>query len=127
MFIRHNLFGIIWAGIILVLTLMPGDAMPKVWDWGLLGFDTFAHFFVFGVFVFLFITGFSKQSAFVALQLFPVSYAIILGIAFGIMIEIMQGLIPGRYFETFDIVANTIGCFTGWGGFCLFKRFWPIK
>lgn len=115
MFLRHNLLGITWGVFILILTLTPGAYMPKTPDWEFLRFDTFAHFFVFGVFVLLLILGFVKQQTFAIFRRYPGLIAIMIGIAYGVLIEVIQGLIPGRQFDYFDMVSNAIGCFTGWG------------
>lgn len=41
--------------------------------------------------------------------------AITIGIfAFGCILELLQGVIPGRDLEWLDVVANSIGVFTGW-------------
>lgn len=123
MFIRYNLFGIIWGVIILILTLSPGVYMPETPDWKFLRFDIFAHFFVFGVFVLLLALGFIKQDTYQSLKQYPVLIAIIIGIVYGILIEIVQGWIPGRQFDYFDMVANAIGCFTGSGIFYIMRKY----
>lgn len=114
MFFRYNLFGIVWAAIILLLTVSPGASMPKTLDWSLLAFDTFSHFFVFGILTFLLIVGFTKQYSFDRIKKKSVSYAIYAGVAYGCFIEILQSIIPGRYFDFIDIIANSIGCLTGY-------------
>ena len=106
----------------MLLTLAPGYSMPKTLDWGLLRFDTFSHFCVFGILTLLLIVGFTKQYSVKSFKLNPVRYAIAVGVLYGIGIEVFQGLIPGRSPDIFDIMANTIGCFTGWGGFYLIYK-----
>ncbi len=123
MFLQYNLFGLSWAAVILVLTVSPGHEMPKTLDWNLLAFDTFSHFFVFGLLTLLLIVGFTKQFAFSKLRSNAVVYAIGIGIVYGILIEGMQSMIPGRYFAFVDILANTIGCFTGYLAFLLIYKF----
>lgn len=123
MFIQYNLFGLSWAAIILVLTISPGHEMPKTLDWNLLAFDTFSHFFVFGLLTLLLIVGFTKQFTFPKLRNNAVAYAIGSGIIYGILIEGIQSIIPGRFFDLVDILANSIGCFTGYLAFFLIYKF----
>lgn len=123
MFIRYNLFGFCWAAIILVLTVSPGHEMPKALDWNFLAFDTFSHFFVFGLLTLMLIVGFTKQFTFIKLRNNAVAYAIGAGVVYGILIEGMQSLIPGRYFDFVDILANSIGCLTGYLAFFLIYKF----
>lgn len=122
MFLRYNLFGIVWAAIILLLTISPGASMPKTLDWSLLAFDTFSHFFVFGVLALLLIVGFTKQYSYDKVKKNAVSYAIYVGICYGVFIEILQAMTPGRYFDFIDILANSIGCLAGYILFCLIYR-----
>lgn len=122
MFVRYNLFGLGWSLAILVLTLSPGYAMPETPDWNFLQFDTFAHFFVFGILTLLMIVGFTKQYTFKRLKSNPVGYAILIAVIYGVLIEFAQGIIPERFFDIKDMIANTVGCFTGWLGFYLIYR-----
>lgn len=122
MFIQYNLFGFFWATIILLLTVSPGHEMPKTLDWNLLAFDTFSHFIVFGVLTLLLIVGFTKQFAYNNIRRNAVTYALGAGIFYGILIEGIQSVIPGRYFDVIDILANSIGCLTGYVSFYLIYR-----
>lgn len=98
--------------------------MPQTSLWeNLLSFDKVAHFFIFGVLVFLMIIGLSKQYRYLFLRNKAVQISLAIGIAYGIIIEIIQQFIPGREFEVADIVANTIGCFMGYGLFYVIYKF----
>ena len=124
MFIRYNVFTFGWLLIVLLLTLTPGESMPRGGLWtNLLSFDKIAHFFVFCILVFLMIIGFSKQYTFEKLRLNAVTYSVVFGILYGLLIEIIQYFIPGRAIEPLDILANTIGCFIGLGIFYLIYKF----
>lgn len=92
--------------------------MPETSLWqDLLSFDKVAHFIVFAVLVFLMIIGMSKQYSYLLLRRKAISFSLITGIIYGVLIEIIQHMIPGRAFEFSDIIANTIGCFMGVGLF----------
>ncbi|WP_375580969.1 VanZ family protein [Marivirga tractuosa] len=114
MFLRYNLFGIIWFLLILLLGLTPGESMPITNVWEFLSFDKIAHFFVFAVLSFLLILGFSKQYTFMFFRYYAVPLAIGISLLYGLIIEIGQTFIPERGLEPLDILANTIGVFAGW-------------
>jgi VanZ family protein len=113
MFFRYNLFGILWALIVLMLILMPGNNMPDTNIWSFLTFDKFAHFFVFALLVFLLIIGFAKQYTYTWLKFNAVKSALIAGISYSLLLEIGQALVPDRTFDLADMLANIIGCFLG--------------
>lgn len=123
MFLKYNLFTVSWLLLILLLTLTPGSSLPEtsLWD-ELISFDKVVHFFLFSVLVLLAIIGFTKQYTFDKVRAKAVPYALILGIVYGILIEITQQAVPGRYMELMDVVANTIGCFMGYGMFYLIYK-----
>ena len=60
MFLRFNLITFLWAGIIFLLILTPGQEMPEMGD--LFSFDKLAHLGVFGILSFFMILGFSNIS-----------------------------------------------------------------
>jgi VanZ family protein len=122
MFFRYNLFTISWALVILFLVVMPGSSMPETDIWDLLSFDKLAHIFVFAVLTFLMIIGFTKQYTYRELRFQPVKYSLIICISYGIFLETIQSLSPGRALEIYDYIANTIGCFTGYGVFYIIYR-----
>jgi VanZ family protein len=113
MFVRYNLFGIVWAIIIFMLILMPGHNMPDTNIWSFLTFDKFAHFFVFAVLVLLLIIGYTKQYTYTLLKFNAVKSALITGIGYSLILECGQALVPERTFDLADVLANTIGCFLG--------------
>ena len=113
MFFRYNLFGIVWALIILLLILMPGNNMPDTNIWNILTFDKFAHLFVFAVLVFLLIIGYTKQYTYTWLKFNAVKSSLITGVGYSFVLEVSQALVPERTFDLTDMLANTIGCFLG--------------
>lgn len=89
----------------------------------LLSFDKVVHFFIFGVLVFLMIIGLNKQYRYLLLRQNAIQISIGVGILYGLLIEFIQYLIPGRSFEFTDILANTFGCFIGLGMFYMVYKF----
>jgi len=113
MFFRYNLFAIVWACVIFMLILMPGNNMPDTNIWSFLTFDKFAHFFVFAVLVFLLVIGFTKQHTYIWLKFNAVKSALAISIGYSLLLETGQSLVPDRTFDLVDMLANTIGCFLG--------------
>ena len=98
--------------------------MPQTGLWeNLLSFDKVVHFFIFGILVFLMIIGLNKQYTYLLLRQNAVQISLGAGIIYGLLIEFIQYLIPGRTFELTDIVANSLGCFIGLGMFYLVYKF----
>lgn len=116
----------LWAIMILTLTLLPAHAMPPTPIWEIISFDSFAHFFVFGVQALLLICTFIKESRFTALRRYAVSAACILTVLFGIAVELLQMLMhAGRQADLVDVLANTIGVGCGLMAFYIIRRLKP--
>lgn len=122
MFLRYNLFGIIWFLLILLLGLTPGESMPLTNVWDFLNFDKIAHFGVFGILCFLLILGFSKQYTFLFIRYNAVLLAIGFSFVYSLAIELFQTLIPDRGLEFGDILANSLGVLVGWFVFYLIYK-----
>jgi VanZ family protein len=113
MFLRYNIFAILWMVLILFLTLLPGNQLPKVNIESLLSIDKLAHAFVFSVLVLLLIVGFTKQHQFPKLRFNAIVYSFVTAALLGVTIEVLQIFITERGFEVYDIIANTTGCGIG--------------
>lgn len=96
--------------------------MPTIDSWDLLSIDKIAHFFVFAVLCFLLILGFSKQYTFIFIRYNAVIMAIVISFVYGLSIELAQILIPDRGAEWADLLANSLGVFTGWFAFYLIYK-----
>ena len=114
MFIKHNLLGIIWATIILILSILPGNYFPKVPTYlDLFSPDKLIHLFLFGILTILLFIGFQKQYALKQKHSHYLIYAATIGIVYGCFTELLQLLINGRNASFYDFVADMIGCFIG--------------
>jgi VanZ family protein len=115
-FCRHNLWGILWGLFILILVCIPGKFLPDVPQFiDLFKPDKLIHLFMFGLFVFLWIRGLSRQTAWTYAKLYPVFTALLLAIVFSGITELLQRfVIPGRISSIYDFTANVIGCLAGW-------------
>jgi VanZ family protein len=122
MFLRFNLFTILWALIILFLILTPGQQMPNVKDDYLLSIDKIAHTIVFMVLSFLMIVGFKKQYRFIKIKNNAVVSAFIISGSYSLILELMQLLSSERMVQLTDMVANLTGCFLGYIAFIAIYR-----
>jgi len=91
--------------------------MPETDIWGWLGFDKVAHLFVFAVLVLLMMVGFSKQYKYLYIRFNAVWLSLAICLAYGLLIEGLQALIPDRTLEYGDIVADSLGCGIGYAIF----------
>jgi VanZ family protein len=98
---------IIWAALILILTLLPGKTIPGVPVWGI---DKIAHLFLFAVLMYLALQGLGNQG----IVKKKIIILFLLCFSYGILIEILQNFIPGRSFSVYDITANTAGIAVGY-------------
>lgn len=97
--------------------------MPETSLWSeLLSFDKVAHFSVFSILTVLMIVGLTKQYSYLFLRRKAINISLLTGIVYGLLIEIIQQLIPGRHFELADVIANSFGCFIGVGIFYLIYK-----
>lgn len=120
MIVRYNLFAIVWALVILVLTLSTGATSANL-DYQYI--DKFIHILMFGFLCLLLIIGFTKQYTSKYLRFNATKAAILLSGGYGIIIELIQAFLPGRSFELADILAN----FAGTGlGFILFYLIYKV-
>lgn len=113
MLFRYKYLSIIWVCVILILTFTPGPNIPPLPQWDLISFDTFVHAFIFAVLVFLLANSFKRSELNNWLHYYPVVSSIVISIFFGCLIEITQPFVPGRTFDYYDILSNTIGCLLG--------------
>lgn len=115
MFLKHTKWAMLWALLILILCGMPGKDIPHISFLELLSFDKFVHASIFFVFILLSIRGFLLQPRFFKLQQNAKRNAFLICVAYGGLMEIMQGtLFIDRSADIYDFVANSFGCLMGW-------------
>ncbi len=124
MFLRSNWPGLAWALFLLILSGVPGNYIPHVItfrEW--MHPDKIVHLLVYGIFVWLLIRGFRKQSAFNRLKKHASVISLIIGIVFGLMTEVMQAYIfTGRSGSIYDWFADILGCLLGWLVYLIFFK-----
>jgi aminopeptidase YwaD len=101
---------LLWAIIMLVLTLTPAKEMPRTPDWKLLAFDTAAHAGVFAVLAVLSWIALRQQRRWPALAQRPAVPVLIGCVLFGGLIEVLQYLMAvGRQAEWSDVAGDSLG------------------
>lgn len=122
----YHLPWIIWAVIITILSLIPGDQLP-VFEFKLISIDSLVHVLMYLGLTHFLLLGFhfsayrkKKVNLFLP-QLYLTLISV--GFIFGASIELIQGeFIPKRFFAYDDIVANGIGAIFGGLSYLLMCR-----
>lgn len=113
-----------WAAIILILTLLPPQALPKVPDWSLISISSLAHLFFFMTWALLLLLGFFRSNSNTGNRKYSrIWFTFILAVSYGALIEVLQGLMRlGRQPDVADIFFNTVGALLGIASFYLIKK-----
>jgi VanZ family protein len=119
MFTRYTWPAIVWSLVILIATLSPGKAIPKV---GFFQIDKVVHFFIFGILMFLSCYALKKTHDYTGKPVRFIRIALLYSLALGIVIELIQQYVPGRGPSVADVVANSIGVALGYGAFRLLQK-----
>lgn len=106
--------GIAWFFVVLVIMCLPGKEIPEIGWLENINFDKLLHIGVFALQVILLCWPF-KNSAFDSNERLPyfIKIALATGV-WGITTELIQKyLVPGRYFDVLDCVADCLGAMMG--------------
>ncbi|MGD1842879.1 MAG: VanZ family protein [Thermonemataceae bacterium] len=109
MFLKYNLFTLLWASLIAIATLLPGRQIPQI-NYS----DKLMHGLIFAILTLLMLIGFIKQNTFAFLRFNAVKATLVISICYGAGLEAAQQLIPGRHFDWSDFAANVAGTCLGW-------------
>jgi VanZ family protein len=112
--VRRWLPPLLWAGVMLLVTSMPGSAIPRP----LIPYDKVVHFTAYGIFAVLL----SRDIAQVAGLWRAVLFALVIAAAFAAADEWHQRFIPGRQTDLADWRADFIGAAGGALLFALYHR-----
>ncbi|QSE97499.1 VanZ family protein [Fulvivirga lutea] len=116
---KYYIASILWACLILGLTLTPGKSLPDV---DLFSYDKLGHAGIFAIQAYLFVSGiyFDKKSV-----TFSVLVGLLITLVYGAGIEVAQEFIPDRGMEFMDLVANCAGSIIGISVFYIsYKKNW---
>lgn len=114
-FISQYKFSLLMTFIVLTLSLMSSSEVPSTKLWDFKGIDKLVHLGMYSALSFVLFFEKSKTQATTSKQPFsrPNVWLIILLIAAGGMIELIQPALANRSRELMDFLANTLGVFLG--------------
>ncbi len=114
MVLRHLVWSLLWAVLILVLYVLPGEELPVFDDWDFLSLDKLAHMGLFAAMTLFLKVGLKRQSASARARTFAGYYAVSFSIGYGVILEAIQGHVAqGRYSDVQDALANVLGAILG--------------
>lgn len=103
------IFAIVWVLIIAVLHAIPGSDIPKINFVDFFQLDKLIHAFIFTIGIYLFAVALAEQQ-----KKHFLSYLTISFIAYGLVLEVLQGLIfVQRTTDLLDWLADSVGVFIG--------------
>lgn len=105
---KYFIGAILWALLILVLTLTPSSSLPSS---TLFSYDKLGHVVIFLVLSYLFVSGLNENNP--DKLKFNILLGIVITVIYGACIEISQSIIPERGMELYDLVANCSGSILG--------------
>lgn len=105
---------VLWATFIMLLCGLPGSDLPDINFWEIDIEDKIAHMGVFGILGFLMVYGSIRRKAKPILSRKHIFTLMLIGIAYGALTEIFQGLFfPSRFADLSDFIADAIGVVLG--------------
>jgi VanZ family protein len=114
---------LLWALFILIICGIPGHKIPHVDFLKWLKPDKIIHLCVYAVLCYLLIKGFLKQETVASLRNNSKLWAVVLGIAYGVLIEVLQQYVfIDRSGDVFDAMANSVGAFIGLWAFNFIRK-----
>ncbi len=117
---NYTALTIIWAVLLTILLLMPGDNIPEQ-DF-LPGFDKLVHVGIFGIFSFLFVNTIKKSGKH-RIQRSKLIFSFFVTFLYSVALEYCQRFVPGRSFDISDLLANGIGIIVGLFLFAIIYKF----
>ena len=123
-FLQNNYPAILWGLGIFLLTSLPGGMLPDIPKFvDLFQPDKLVHVFIFMVFVFLLLRGFTRDGNPGIIRQHALVIGLTIAISIGGITEIIQAyLVPMRVASPYDFIANVIGCLVGWGAYAFYKK-----
>jgi VanZ family protein len=110
---------ILWALVILILTIVPSNKIPEPPHWAI-SFDKLIHLLLFMVLGLLILFG--RQINSKIWRKPQLWWIVSMLISYGLLLELFQILVPGRNFSWMDLVADAIGVIIGAFFFLVFIK-----
>ena len=101
---------VVWTFFVLLASLIPGKALPRT-DWlSLAQLDKLVHLCLYFIMYILMYASLIREFSVKWKKGLLIIACAIFAIGYGFLMEILQAnLNTGRYFDIFDVLANTIG------------------
>jgi len=113
-FIKYLMPSILWGAIIFFIISIPKSTIPDSRLLAIKNIDKVIHITMFFIFSFLLCFGFLKQKVLQHPRNYFLTYAIIFGIFYGALTEIMQAVwFVSRSGNVLDFFANSLGAIIG--------------
>ncbi len=112
---KSLIYFVLWSLLILVLTGIPGNYIPKPQNFlRLFSPDKIVHLLMFAPFAVLFLRFLYSLESEILLKKFPVFSTLIIGIIYATGTELLQIFVfIGRSGNVYDAVADTVGVLLG--------------
>ena len=116
--LRSKTLAISWFIIMCVLFFLPGSALPAEHGWMIMiRIDKLVHMFLFATLFLMWRFAFNYPQKFYTIWLF------LAVVAYGLVVELVQKYwIPGRSFDLYDLLADSIGSIAGWLVYTYIKK-----
>lgn len=105
--------------ILAFLMLLPSERFPES---KLLSYDKLGHMAVFGFLYLLLAIAFTKQTQSGWFKNNYRNTALTISIVYSLLLEFIQRSIPGRSFDLYDLIANSVGVVIGLIIFSVFNK-----
>lgn len=103
------IFPVLWAGVILFLSLMPASGLPKNPWFEFFFIDKWVHLFIYALLAWLIVFARKKNSV-----RFNSFLIFLICVGYGLLMEVLQeNFTPTRHFELLDAVADAGGAAIG--------------
>jgi len=113
-FLRYHFPAILWAAVILYLTLLPAESLPEMPEWKLLSFDIFCHIGVFSLMAFLLVRSLYFHYGRAQFIQYAIGLSSVICFFLGVIIELLQTVMKrGRHGEARDVISDAIGIVLG--------------
>ena len=115
LFLKSNYSGILFTLVVAFLCLYPFESEKES---TIPHFDKVIHVTLFLILSYFWMRGLNAQNQYKKVQAKAVLITVISVIAYGVLIEVLQGMMHlGRSFDAFDIAADAVGVMFGFGIF----------
>lgn len=107
---KYYIASLIWALLILILTLTPGKSIP---DLELFSYDKLGHIGIFMIQAYFLVSGMNFDKKIKNTVTKNILWGLLITEIYGAAVEVGQHFIPDRSMDIMDLLANSIGVILG--------------